>query len=388
MQSKFRLSLTGFVVSAATTSLLIINSIVPYGANSNKAYGAGLDNFACSGSGSYYNNPGSNNTSCGNDAFPSNDTGNYNTAIGFATLFYNNTGNDNTGVGDYALHQNYAGSDNTAIGFNALASTNVLGTVSFNDNTAIGANTLFNNSTGNDNTASGFDALYRNTTGSYNTAIGEYALNNNTTGSYNIAIGILAGTSLTTGSYSNVDIANSGVTGESGTIRIGASINQNRTFIAGITGVNIPGGSAVYVNSSGQLGISSSSRRFKTDIQELGDPSQKLLTLRPVSFRYKQADDKGGHPLQYGLIAEEVAEVFPQLVQYDKEGKPFTVYYHELTPLLLAEVQKEHEKVVAQQSEIASLKQQLVAQKQQQATRIAAVELKLNQLDHLIQANK
>jgi len=170
-------------------------------------------------------------------------------------------------------------------------------------------------------------------------------------------------------------------------MRIGSN-SQNQTFIAGITGVNIPGGSAVYVNSSGQLGISSSSRRFKTDIQELGDPSQKLLTLRPVSFRYKQADDKGGHPLQYGLIAEEVAEVFPQLVQYDKEGKPFTVYYHELTPLLLAEVQKEHEKVVAQQSEIASLKQQLVAQKQQQATRIAAVELKLNQLDHLIQANK
>jgi multidrug efflux pump subunit AcrA (membrane-fusion protein) len=157
----------------------------------------------------------------------------------------------------------------------------------------------------------------------------------------------------------------------------------------------------VFINASGQLGTLTSSKRFKKDIQAIDSLSDKLLQLRPVAFRYKQAVEDG---VQYGLIAEEVAEVFPELVQYDAEGKPFTVYYHLLTPLMVNELQKEHrqnlaqqaelagfqQKDAARQAEIASLRQQLVAQQQQQqqqAAELAALQLKLSQLDRLIQAS-
>ena len=103
----------------------------------------------------------------------------------------------------------------------------------------------------------------------------------------------------------------------------------------------VTGGAAVYVNGNGQLGVAPSSLRFKKDVQPLGSTAEKVLNLRPVAFRYKQADESGAYPLQYGLIAEEVAKVFPDLVQYDKEGKPFAIYYNLLTPLLLGEVQQQ-----------------------------------------------
>jgi hypothetical protein len=369
MQFNFRLSLTRFIVSVSTTSLVIMNPIFPYAGNSEKAYGDSLGNISCVEGGLF-----------------SNTTGSFNTACGDYALYDNTTGSYNTGIGDYALHGNRTGSNNTAIGVNALYSSAVgLDSYTINNNTAVGANALYSDIMGSYNTAIGTDALNQNTTGVNNIAIGYGALYSNISGGDNIAIGYYAGTSITTGNH-NIYLGNDGSGGDTGVIRIGSN-SQNKTFIAGISGVNISGGAAVYINSSGQLGTLLSSRRFKTDIHNLESFSQKILALRPVTFRYKQADETGSHPLQYGLIAEEVAQVFPELVQYDQQGKPFSVYYHQLTPLLLAELQQEHQKIAAQQNEITSLKQQVVAQQQQQATQMALMQLKLKQLYHLIQAS-
>ncbi|HLK55869.1 MAG TPA: tail fiber domain-containing protein, partial [Chthonomonadaceae bacterium] len=156
------------------------------------------------------------------------------------------------------------------------------------------------------------------------------------------------------------------------------------TYIAGINGVTASGAVPVYINANGQLGTVTSSQRFKYDIQDMGIRSDKLMNLRPVLFRYKEAAEDGTHPLQYGLIAEEVAKVYPDLVQYDKQGKPFTVYYHLLTPMLLNELQKEHRQNQAQQKEIAGLKSELTALKQSQQQQRAA----LAKLTALVEASQ
>ena len=129
------------------------------------------------------------------------------------------------------------------------------------------------------------------------------------------------------------------------------------------------GGVAVYINSNGQLGTLTSSKRFKKDIRDIGDTSDRLMSLRPVSFRYNEAAENGERPLQYGLIAEEVAKVYPDLVQYDRQGKPFTVYYHLLTPMMLNELQKAHHRLETQQTEIATLK----AAQQKQTSEFASL---------------
>ena len=149
----------------------------------------------------------------------------------------------------------------------------------------------------------------------------------------------MAGNNLTTGD-SNIAIGNRGVAGESNTIRIGAADAHTRAFVAGIFGVTVAGGSMLFVNSDGQLGTVSSSRRVKEDIRDMGGTTSRLLELRPVIFRYKQEVQSGERPLEYGLIAEEVAEIFPELVVYDEEGQPFTVKYHVLSSMLLNELQK------------------------------------------------
>ena len=120
--------------------------------------------------------------------------------------------------------------------------------------------------------------------------------------------------------------------------------------------VTVTGGAEVFIDSSGQLGTIKSSRRFKFDIHDMGALSDRLMDLRPVTFRYKEAARDGTHPIQYGLIAEEVAKVYPNLVQYDKQGKPFTVYYNLLTPMMLSDLQKAHHQLTAQQAEFGSLK--------------------------------
>src|SRR6266567_7395462 len=183
-----------------------------------------------------------------------------------------------------------------------------------------------NGTTGSQNTATGWQALFSNK-GDENTANGAFALYSNTTGGSNIALGNSAGFNLTTGDF-NIDIGNAGVAGEANTIRIGTSGDQTRTFIAGISGTAVAG-AAVKVNANGLLGVAPSSQRFKTEIKPMDKASEAILALKPVTFHYKKELDPEGI-LQFGLVAEEVEEVDPNLVTCDDQGKPYTVRYEEI----------------------------------------------------------
>jgi hypothetical protein len=244
----------------------------------------------------------------------------------------------------YTLTLNTTGYNNTAAGYAALYSN-----TSGNYNNASGYFALHNNSTGAQNSASGVQALYANKTGNFNTASGTDALYSNTTGSTNIAAGYKAGYNLTTGS-NNIDIGNQGVAAESGTIRIGTTSTHTATYIAGIYGTSVTG-SAVVVSSTGQLGVTVSSERFKTGITTMDSNSQKLRQLRPVTFHLR-SDPSG--TLQYGLIAEEVAKVYPELVIRSESGRIDGVRYDELAPLLLNEVQQQQSKIAAQMETIST----------------------------------
>jgi hypothetical protein len=264
--------------------------------------------------------------------------------MGSYALYYLTTGIDNTASGYQALVHNTTGNYNTAFGLDALYA-NTTG----NYNHASGYYALHNNSSGSQNSASGVQALYGNKTGNYNTASGTDALYSNTTGSSNIAEGYKAGYSLTTGS-NNIDIGNLGVAAESGTIRIGAA--QTVTYIAGISGTPVTG-SAVIVSSTGQLGVTVSSERFKTAIAPMGSDTAKLGQLRPVSFKLK-SDATGTR--QYGLIAEEVAKVYPELVIRNVSGRIDGVRYDELAPMLLNETQQQAAETRDLKLQVAELK--------------------------------
>ncbi len=278
------------------------------------------------------------NTALGRYALESSTVGYSNTAVGEQALRYNDIGIHNTAVGADVLMSTICGSFNTATGSRALF-INTTGEA----NTATGAYVLRTNTTGRSNTATGLSALIGNLDGSQNTALGALALFSNTSGSRNIAVGYRAGR-FSTGD-DNIAIGSFGVAGESGTIRIGGSGTHARAFVAGIRGVTTGMADAiqVVVDSAGQLGTLSSSRRSKEDIADMGDATERLLELRPVVFRYRQEQampDGGAPPLEYGLIAEEVAEVFPELVVHDEQGEPFTVKYHLLSSMLLNEMKR------------------------------------------------
>src|SRR5947207_5139401 len=292
----------------------------------------------------------------GYNALNQNTTGEGNTAVGLSALFANISGIQNTAVGGDALQtcttdnntavcygalsENTTGTNNTAIGLYALGGT---AGSSGNNNTASGLEALAANTTSAFNTANGVVALYTNTSGDSNTAVGHGALASNTTGGSNIALGDSAGSLLSTGG-NNIDIGHVGVAGESGNIRIGTSGTQTATVIAGIRGGAIAGAQPVGVNASGQLGIRASSARYKEAIKPMDKASEVILSLRPVTFRYKKELDPKGVP-QFGLVAEEVAKVSPDLVARDDQGKPFTVRYDEVNAMLLNEFLKEHRKV-------------------------------------------
>src|SRR5438477_283183 len=241
----------------------------------------------------------------------------------------------NTAQGDNALISLTSGGYNTAIGFEALISN-----TSGSSNTAIGYLALWYNTIGNDNTANGEGALGFNTTGSSNTATGEGALAYNTTGSSNIALGSNAGVNLTTGS-NNIDIGNKGKAGESDYIRIGTKGTHTHTLIAGISGATVAGGVGVIIDTNGHLGTVVSSERFKDAIEPMDKASEAILALKPVTFHYKHELDPEGIP-QFGLVAEEVEKVNPDLVARDAEGKPYTVRYEAVNAMLLNEFLKEH----------------------------------------------
>lgn len=268
--------------------------------------------------------------------FPSIASPNGNTPLGFNALGSNPTGNANTAVGNIALSSNTSASQNTGVGAGALMS-NMVGSY----NTAVGTNTL------------------KLSTGAANTAVGAAALGNLVTGWDNTALGGSAGVNILLSR--NVDIQNNGEPSDEGVIRIGRSDWHVRTFLAGIYGVQTGGpGTPVVIDANGQLGTISSSRRFKQDIRDLGADSADLRKLRPVAFRYKQPQSDGSRPLHYGLIAEEVAEVYPGLVAYDRDSKePQTVLYQELPVMLLNELNKQRMETEKQRQTVEELRREV-----------------------------
>jgi hypothetical protein len=306
------------------------------------------------------------------------NTGDQNTATGVGALLLNTTGSQNTANGALTLLNNTDGNFNTATGAGALQDNT--GSV----NTATGFNALFHNN-GGVNTAIGAESLVSNTTGNFNTACGADALSSNTTGGQNIALGQSAGSHLTTGD-NNIDIGNTGETAEASTIRIGQEGNQTATYIAGITGQTASGGVAVFVNTDGKLGTLTSSARFKDGIKSMDKASEAILALKPVTFRYKKEIDPTGTS-QFGLVAEEVEKVNPDLVVRDKEGKPYSVRYEQVNAMLLNEFLKEHSKVEQQdckiqqqETTIAQLKKEIevvVAHAKEQDSKIERVSAQI-----------
>ena len=322
------------------------------------------------------------NTALGGQALFSNTNGNTNTAVGLNALF-SNKGSQNVAVGGQALQSNTTGFQNAAIGWRAL----FMNTIGFH-NTATGPEALLRNTTGNHNTATGDLALGSNTTGNFNTTDGAHSLVLNTTGTLNIVLGFAAGQNLTTGS-NNIDVANGGVAAESNTIRIGNQVAfsdmdgimhpaHTKTFIAGIHGVAVTG-AAVVVSSSGQVGVAPSSARFKDEIKPMDKASEAILALKPVTFRYKKELDPEGIP-QFGLVAEQVAKVNPDLVAHDAKGKPYTVRYEVVNAMLLNEFLKEHRKVQELEATVAQQHkgmEVLAAQLKEQALQIQKVSAQL-----------
>lgn len=296
---------------------------------------------------------GDRNTALGEYALSSNDSGSDNTAVGFDALFGNIDGNSNTAVGSFALLSNTTGQVNTAVGSGALPA-NTSGVA----NSGLGVNALNSNTIGGHNTALGYQALFANVSGNNNTGVGANALGN-ATGSGNIAFGRQAGLNITSGT-NNIHIGNTAPGNESNTIRIGNT--QTAAYLAGVNGATASSGVQVFVDAAGKLGTVTSSKRFKEDVRDMGGASDALMLLRPVTFHYKAPYDDGSRLLQYGLIAEEVAKVAPDLVQYDLTGKPFTVRYHALNAMLVNELQKQHAKVEEQAAELVRQKAQIEEQ--------------------------
>src|SRR6266540_3175272 len=303
--------------------------------NFNTATGAGTlpANTANGAFALFSNTEGFNNTATGALSLSSNTTGSDNTANGAFALLSNTEGINNTATGDSALASNTIGKFNTAHGFKALFSN----TEGFN-NTAVGVQALLNNSNQDGNTAIGSTALFANTTGGFNTAIGRGALGNSVSGSENTALGELAGVNVTTAS--NVICIGA----------VGADVS-NTCFIGHIFGVTTQNANAipVLVDNVGQLGTQSSSRRFKKEIKPMDQTSEAILALKPVTFQYKS--DATNTP-KFGLLAEEVAEVNPDLVVRDENGEIYTVRYDAVNAMLLNEFLKEHRKVEEQQAMI------------------------------------
>ena len=256
----------------------------------------------------------------------------------------------NTAEGDQALNSLIGGVWNTANGFEAL----------------------FSDTNGSANTATGFSALSSNIAGSNNAAYGDYALFNSTGGG-NIAVGHFAGVNLTTGS-NNIDIGNRGTDGESNTIRIGTTGTHAHAYMVGISN-NVVDGDPVVVDAGGQLGIppAPSSARFTEDIHPMDRESEAILSLQPVTFRYKKEIDSKGAP-RFGLIAEEVEKVNPALVTRGPDHQLHTVRYEAINAMLLNEFLKEHRTVEQLKSTVAKQEAIIAQQAKQMETFMAGLK--------------
>jgi hypothetical protein len=303
------------------------------------------------------------NTALGLSALAPHD-GIFNTAMGYRALA-GSTGNANTAVGARAMAGNPSGNYNTAVGREALLGIGDMNTavgdqaLNFNQgsrNTAVGLQALVLNGAGQLNTALGYQAGHGSPNGARNTMVGAFALGVSADGgSDNIALGFEAGSAGP--GTNNIFIGNRGVAAENATIRIGTAPTHTRFFAAGISAAAVSG-APVVVDANGQLGVAPSSRSMKDEIRDMEAVSQGLYQLRPVTFRYKEAV-AGAHGLQYGLIAEEVAAIYPDLVQYGPDGRPQTILYQLLTPMLLNELQRQQGRFEAQEREIRELRQRV-----------------------------
>jgi hypothetical protein len=342
------------------------------------------------------NTTGAQNHAFGAGALFSNTTGSSNSAFGLATLYDNTTGINNSGFGYAALHANTTGTQNQGFGYEALfANTTGNGNAAFGTgalyqnttggassttggNSAFGNFALLANTTAGGNSAFGFSALTANTIGANNVAVGSAALASLTGGSGNVAIGTGAGGNLNAAESNDIYIGNSGIAGESNAIRIGYIGTITSAYIAGISGKTSANGVDVLVNAAGQLGTVKSSLRYKHQVADMGVESDVLMKLRPVAFYYKpELDDT--QTRQYGLVAEEVAKVAPELVAFGEDGTPETVRYHFVNAMLLNEVQRQRQRIDEQEK--AHQEQSItITQQQAEIQDLAARLLKLETL--------
>ncbi|MGA8492945.1 MAG: tail fiber domain-containing protein [Terriglobales bacterium] len=343
---------TGENNTALGTSALSANTT----ASGSSAFGwsalavnTGAQNQAFGTSALFSNTTGTANSAFGLAALHANTTANNNSAFGYGTLYTNTIGTQNEGFGYEALFANTTGNGNAAFGTGALYQNTTGGSSSTTGgNSAFGNFALLANTTAGGNSAFGFSALTANKTGANNVGLGAAALASLATGSGNIAIGTGAGGNLSAAESNDIYIGNSGIAGESNAIRIGYIGTITSAYIAGISGKTSANGSEVFVNAAGQLGTVKSSLRYKHEIADIGDESDVLMQLRPVSFYYKpELDDT--QTRQYGLVAEEVAKVAPELVVFNEDGTPETVRYHFVNAMLLNEVQKQQRRIEDQQ---------------------------------------
>ena len=366
------------------------------GCNALQLIGAGAGNTGLGWRALFSTGAGSLNTATGAGALVLNTIGVNNTATGAVAGLLNGDGVNNTANGAGALEFNVHGSNNTAIG--ALAMINTANAAGGGANTAVGSNAMNSNVTGAGNTAVGGGAMVNGDGATVNTAVGIFA-GNGITGTSNVVLGGTAGTGVTSGGH-NVCVgfgAGSNIATASGNVYLGDNVNppgpglefntirirdssaqvagtNSTTFIGGIWMATIGAANAVVgVNANGQLGTAASSARFKKDIEPMDQSSEVIFSLKPVSFHYR--GDETNLPC-FGLIAEEVAKVDPNLILLDKEGNPWTVRYEQINAMLLNEFLKEHKKVEAQQASISELKsemQTMVAQLKEQASQIQKV---------------
>jgi hypothetical protein len=390
-------------------------------------HGAGAGNTALGFQTLFSLTTANHNTATGFNALRNNTAGN-NTAVGANALYNNTTGSENTANGEGALFKNTRGFQNTAVGFQALFNNagvdlQVPQTPVGYSNTAVGYQALFNLTLPEGccesyypnagNVAVGSEALHRLILGSSNTAIGDRALVNieigdgNTAvgkaalanpnftannGRGNIALGEAAGIDFEFGA-NNIYIGNRGIRSESDTIRIGTQGEHINTYVAGIYGRPI-GSVAVGVTTDGQLGTIGSSARFKQDIKPMDKASEVILSLKPVTFRYKPDIDPDHLP-QFGLVAEDVAKVNPDLVARDDKGEIYTVRYDAVNAMLLNEFLKEHRKVQEQETKLAELNSRQTKQEKEfqsklaeQNKRIEALTTGLQKVSAQVEANK
>lgn len=352
---------TGGFNTGVGTGTLVLNN-----ADSNTAVGAAA---------MLLNMSGANNVAVGAGALVFNDSGNSNSALGAFALYNNLDGFSNSAFGSSALSGNISAYENTAVGHFALANNDVTGSGLAIQNTAVGNNALIHNIDGHQNTAVGVSALFNNTAGINNTAIGLAALGS-ATGQNNIGIGAFAGNNITTGDF-NIHIFAPGTSNDDRTIRIGDA-TQTATYIGGISGATVPGGVSVIIDAFGHVGTVVSSQRFKDQIEPMENASEAIFALRPVTFRYKKELDPDSIS-QFGLVAEEVEKVAPDLVARNAKGGVYTVRYEAVNAMLLNEFLKEHRRVEEQQAAIAALQSELQTVRADQQRGIQILTARLEQ---------